>query len=111
MTYITSWIVTQKIYDFTFETTNAFWATYSIPELTQYNAVFKEYKRILRGGNWLLPDKKSILFCKEWANDYYHDEYREATKIHREKQYQELTYTRCEYHGFTDEKSPPWVNY
>lgn len=111
MSYITSYIVTQKIYDFTFENSVNFWNTYRIPELTTVNEVYRDYKRLLRMGDRLMPDKKSVLFYKEWANDYYHDEYRAAMEIFQTKQLQELTYTRCEYHGFTDEKSLPWIDY
>jgi hypothetical protein len=109
--YITSFIVTQNIYDFTFESSVDFWETYRVPELTQLNEVYRDYQRLLRMGDRLMPDKKSVLFYKEWTNDYYFDEYRADTVSYREKQLQELTYTRCDYHGFTDEKSLPWVNY
>jgi|TARA_R110000851_G_scaffold56741_3_gene132428 hypothetical protein len=111
MAYITSYIVTQKIYNFTFENTDEFWNTYRQPKITQLTEVYNDYKRLLRNNCWMLPDKKSILFCKEWANDYYYDEYRAAVAVHREKQTQQLTYTRCKYHGFTDEKSLSWINY
>jgi hypothetical protein len=110
MTYITSWIVTQKIYDYTFTNNDDFWYAYREPELTQHNEMCKAIGKLIETKTCLQPDFKSVIYSKKWTSKLDYDEYCATMLTKRKNQGSLLEFTPLAQHEHNDDVEA-WVEY